>query len=86
MRCLTHKKELIGNCTWCGKQLCLLCIAKKEGKKIYCERCATQLAGLQRVKLPRQTTETQQETAEKQMEPTKKRSVLSKDGYIVIEQ
>ncbi len=86
MRCLTHKKELIGNCTWCGKQLCLLCIAKKEGKKLYCERCTTQLAGLQRIKLPKPTTETQQETAEKQMEPTKKRSVLNKDGYIVIEQ
>ena len=59
MRCLIHKKELIGNCTWCGKQLCLLCIAKKEGKKFYCEKCATQLAGIQRIKLPR-ITETQQ--------------------------
>jgi len=86
MRCLIHKKELVGNCTWCGKQLCLLCIAKKEGKKIYCEKCTGQLAGLQRVKLPKHNIETQQETAEKQMEPTKKRSVLNKDGYIVIEQ
>jgi ribosome-binding protein aMBF1 (putative translation factor) len=87
MRCTNHRKELIGNCTWCGKHVCPLCIAKKEGRKLYCERCAIQLVGVKRVKLPKPASpEKIQETAQKQMEPTKKKLVMDEDGYLVIEQ
>ncbi|MBW2978621.1 hypothetical protein KY304_00750, partial [Candidatus Woesearchaeota archaeon] len=53
MRCTKHKKEVIGHCTWCGKPVCPLCVAKKEGKKLYCEKCAIQLSGIKKIKLPK---------------------------------
>jgi hypothetical protein len=91
MRCIKHKKEVMGNCNWCGKHVCPLCIAKKEGRKLYCEKCAIQLAGVKRIKLPKpkpiERKQTSVETpAEKQMEPTKKKLVLDDDGYLMIEQ
>jgi hypothetical protein len=43
MRCLTHRKDTEGDCIWCGRHLCENCIARREGKKFYCERCAVQL-------------------------------------------
>lgn len=42
-RCLTHKKENVGSCMWCGKQLCRLCIVKQDGNVFYCEKCVTRL-------------------------------------------
>lgn len=43
MRCPKHKKETVGLCFWCGQQLCPLCIAKEDGRKIYCEKCVKEL-------------------------------------------
>ncbi|MBI4151296.1 hypothetical protein HY492_04165 [Candidatus Woesearchaeota archaeon] len=42
-KCIKHTKELVGGCMWCGKRLCEFCIARKEGLKVYCEKCAQQL-------------------------------------------
>ncbi len=87
MRCTKHKKEVLGHCTWCGKPVCPLCIAKKEGRRLYCEKCAIKLAGIKRVKLPKPPAAPKQEkVVEKQMEPTKKKLVLDDDGYLMIEQ
>jgi hypothetical protein len=43
MRCLTHRKDTVGDCIWCGRHLCENCIVRREGRKFYCERCAVQL-------------------------------------------
>ncbi|MBD3361740.1 hypothetical protein GF358_03030 [Candidatus Woesearchaeota archaeon] len=88
MRCTKHKKEFISTCNWCGKRVCPLCIAKKEGKKVYCEKCATQLAGFKRIKLPKvdKKPPEQETTVQKQVESSKKKLVLDDDGYLVIEQ
>ncbi|MBW2968893.1 hypothetical protein KY314_02125 [Candidatus Woesearchaeota archaeon] len=86
MRCTKHKKEVIGHCTWCGKPVCPLCVAKKEGKKLYCEKCAIQLSGIKKIKLPKAQTLPKQAKAEKQMEATKKKLILDDDGYLMIEQ
>lgn len=43
MGCWEHSKEFVGNCTWCGKPLCVVCIAKEDGKKIYCRKCLSSL-------------------------------------------
>jgi hypothetical protein len=87
MRCTKHKKEIMGNCTWCGRHVCALCIAKKEGKRLYCEKCAIQLAGFKRVKIPKVEKKPLQETTlQKQIESSKRRIVLDDDGYLVIEQ
>lgn len=51
MRCLTHRKDTLGDCMWCGKHLCENCVARREGRKFYCERCATQLPS-QRERMP----------------------------------
>jgi hypothetical protein len=77
----------MGNCNWCGKHVCVMCIAKKEGRKVYCEKCAIQLSGVKRIKLPKpEPIPREKKTTEKQMEPTKKKSVLDDDGYLMIEQ
>lgn len=88
MRCIKHKKAVISNCTWCGKHVCALCVAKKEGKKVYCEKCAIQLAGVKRVKLPKveKNPPTQETPVQKQMESSKQRLISDDDGYLVIEQ
>lgn len=51
MRCLTHRKDTMGDCIWCGRHLCEQCVARREGRKFYCERCAVQLPP-QRDKMP----------------------------------
>ena len=87
MRCTKHKKEGAGHCNWCGKLVCPLCIAKKEGRKLYCEKCAIRLAGVKRIKLPKsKPIQREAKLTEKQMEPTKKKLVLDEDGYLMIEQ
>ncbi|MBS3119789.1 hypothetical protein J4475_03120 [Candidatus Woesearchaeota archaeon] len=43
MNCVKHDKDFIGNCTWCGKQLCPRCVATNTGRKIYCQACAAKV-------------------------------------------
>ena len=52
-KCDRHKKEHVGSCMWCGKKVCEFCVAKQEGTKKYCEKCAIQLGGVRREPLPR---------------------------------
>lgn len=52
MRCDKHKKDQNCGCMWCGKRLCEFCIAKRDGGKFYCEKCAVQLGGVRREHLP----------------------------------
>jgi hypothetical protein len=51
-RCIKHRKEIIGVCNWCGARLCQLCVADKNGNKLYCEKCVGQLSIVKRVKIP----------------------------------
>jgi hypothetical protein len=46
MRCSQHGKDLIAVCTWCGKQMCKLCIKKTDGKKAYCAQCVAQIGDM----------------------------------------
>lgn len=84
MRCTQHRKDFQGACNWCGSKLCELCIAKQEGRKVYCETCAVRLVPFVREKLPpprpiaRPMTVT---TPAPQAEVVKRRFVLGKDGY-----
>ncbi|MBI4140524.1 hypothetical protein HY485_01660 [Candidatus Woesearchaeota archaeon] len=55
-KCLTHTRETIGTCMWCGKNLCDKCIAHQDGRKLYCENCYTQLSPIGQQKIPKQTT------------------------------
>ncbi len=43
-KCAQHNKMAVGNCNWCGRALCQNCIAKYEGKKIYCSKCMSELS------------------------------------------
>lgn len=52
MKCDRHKKDHIGGCMWCGKRLCEFCIAKRDGHKFYCDKCAGVLGGVRREHLP----------------------------------
>jgi len=52
MKCEKHRKEQIGGCMWCGKRLCELCVAKREGSKFYCEKCLVSLGAVRRENLP----------------------------------
>ncbi len=76
-KCHKHNKDLQGGCMWCGKRLCEICIARKEGAKIYCEVCAQQLG-------PARRTIPKVEVVTKKMEaPVERRSAprMDKDGY-----
>jgi len=44
MKCFRHRKDVTSKCLWCGGALCVDCIAKKDGKKSYCEKCAVALS------------------------------------------
>lgn len=46
MRCDKHRKDCEVPCTWCGKQLCPMCVAREVGKKAYCEKCHVVLGGV----------------------------------------
>ncbi|MEM4263574.1 MAG: hypothetical protein QW666_01605 [Candidatus Woesearchaeota archaeon] len=89
MRCLKHHRAIVGPCQWCGKQLCQNCVAKKEGSKLYCEKCAIQLSGIKRAKVPPVKPQSVPEiptlTKESQ-QPEKTRYTIDKDGYLILEQ
>ena len=74
-RCLTHRKDHIGGCMWCGKRLCELCIARKEGNKLYCEICAQQLGPPCR-SIPKVETKMEAPVPERRKAPR-----IDKDGY-----
>ncbi len=52
MRCPSHDKEFIGLCTWCGKQLCEMCVGRQEGRKLYCSSCSQNIAKIPKRILP----------------------------------
>jgi hypothetical protein len=74
IRCDKHRKEHIGGCMWCGKRLCELCIARREGSKLYCDKCAVQLGGIRREHLPPISTEPSP--------PATGRRFVLKNGYL----
>ncbi len=78
MRCDKHKKDQIGGCMWCGRRLCQFCIAKKDGGKLYCEKCAVSLGGVRREHLP--TLVSAEPTA-----PAVGRRYVLKNGYLEFE-
>ncbi len=84
-RCTTHRKDFHGGCMWCGKKLCVLCIAKQEGRKFYCEHCAVSLVPYKREPLPvgQPVKRTLSPTPVPQQEQpaVKRRFMLGKDGY-----
>lgn len=46
-RCIKHRKDLTAVCNWCGARLCNLCIAHRDGRKVYCDKCSQKLEPLQ---------------------------------------
>ncbi len=89
MRCTNHRREFEGACNWCGKKLCEMCIAKQEGKKVYCEACAVTLVPYKREKLPpveitRKPIVAAPQAPQTTEPPVKRRFVLGKDGYFEI--
>jgi len=52
MRCAAHRRDFVGDCNWCGNKLCEVCVAKAEGKKLYCSKCVPLLGGLRRTTIP----------------------------------
>ena len=61
---------------WCGKQLCELCVARKEGTKVYCEVCAQQLGPPRRTIPKVENKPVVQEIPERRKAPR-----IDKDGY-----
>ncbi len=77
IRCDKHRKDHVGGCMWCGRKLCEFCIAKRDGKKFYCDKCCGTLGGIRRERLP--------QVAQRQpLSPTGKRFKL-KNGYLVMD-
>jgi hypothetical protein len=77
MKCEKHKKDHVGGCQWCGKRVCEFCVAKQVGKKLYCEKCASMLGGIQKPHLPK--------VGREPMPPQGRRFVM-KDGFLVMEE
>ncbi|MBW3019254.1 hypothetical protein KY329_03655 [Candidatus Woesearchaeota archaeon] len=71
MRCNQHKKDLLYQCSWCGKKICELCIGRKEGNKVYCQHCHDKLKEIKRERI----------VARQPEEPVKPRF---EDGYLVL--
>ena len=91
MRCTKHRRNVVGACNWCGKQICPYCIGKKEGKKIYCEKCSMRLSTVKRAKIPAaQPGKMPGSRAQPVIEekPTQQKKVFSVDeeGYLILEQ
>jgi hypothetical protein len=91
MRCLKHRKTTIGSCQWCGNQLCPHCVNKKEGRKIYCEKCVIRLSGVRRAKVPPPQQIKAQEKKDiiqerRQQHTGDKKYTIDKDGYLILEQ
>ena len=80
-RCTAHKKDFLGDCMWCGKNLCGLCIAKQEGRKLYCEHCAINLLPYKRERLPLAQPKKVVAEPAQQVPAVKRRFMLGKDGY-----
>jgi len=77
IKCDKHRKDLVGGCMWCGRRLCEFCIARREGSKLYCDKCAVQLGGIRREHLP---------TIEEQPRPPAAgRRFVLKNGYLEME-
>ncbi len=74
-KCIKHNKELVSGCMWCGKRLCDFCIARKEGLKAYCEKCAQQL-GPPRRSIPAVVTRQEVPIIERRTTPR-----IDKEGY-----
>ncbi len=74
MKCDKHKKDHVGGCMWCGKRVCEYCIAKREGNKLYCEKCAINLGGVRREHLPQISTQPKV--------PAAGRRFVLKNGYL----
>lgn len=53
MGCWEHNRDFVGKCTWCGKPLCVICIAKEDGKKIYCRKCLGSLSEIKPFEKPK---------------------------------
>ena len=51
-RCIKHRKPFVGVCNWCGAHVCELCIADRNGNKLYCDKCVGQLSTIKRIKVP----------------------------------
>ena len=60
MKCKTHEKELVGLCTWCGKELCKKCIGRQDKVKLYCTECSKKLEKLPRTVLPAEPKESRE--------------------------
>lgn len=50
MRCSKHFKDITSTCTWCGKELCKLCVVQSDGNKNYCSNCSQRIGGMVREK------------------------------------
>lgn len=77
IKCDKHKKDHVGGCMWCGRRLCEFCIAKRDGGKFYCEKCAVQLGGIRRERLP--------QIEERSNPPATGRRFVLKNGYLEME-
>jgi len=84
MKCSNHRKDLVQDCNWCGNRICRLCIERKDGIKVYCQKCTPILAGLRRVRLPPATSLPLPKTESKQEPVKKEKFVLNEDGYLVL--
>ncbi|MBI4450468.1 hypothetical protein HY642_00705 [Candidatus Woesearchaeota archaeon] len=73
-RCVQHKRDFEGDCMWCGKKLCQFCIARTEGKKLYCGACATGLSRFPRQSVPK--------AGNRAVAEEKKQRLIVKDGYV----
>lgn len=52
IKCDKHRKDHLAGCMWCGKRLCELCVAKRDGGKFYCDKCVVLLGSVRRERLP----------------------------------
>jgi hypothetical protein len=73
MKCDKHRKDHVGGCMWCGKRLCEFCVAKREGVKLYCDKCIDLLCGVRRDPLP---------NVGRQPLPSAGRRFVIKNGYL----
>lgn len=51
-RCIKHRKAYVGVCNWCGVHVCELCIADRNGNKVYCDKCVGKLSPFKGAKMP----------------------------------
>jgi len=91
MRCTKHRRNTVGACNWCGKQICPYCVGKKEGKKIYCEKCSLRLSTVKRAKIPPPKIPKKSEVRAQPVieeKPTQQKKIFSVDeeGYLILEQ